>query len=117
MACLELGLPMVAVPLSGDQPANAARCTALGAARLVAPDERTPEVIREAVLEVLRNPMYRENASRLQSEMQSLPQPDYAVELLERLATEKAPITNSGKGQGKRPPHDCGVSQGETVTT
>jgi len=92
MACLEVGLPMVAVPLAGDQPSNAARCVALGAARLVAPIERTPEIFHDSVMEVLREPKYRENAIRLQREMQSLPGPEYAVELLERLALEKAPI-------------------------
>jgi UDP:flavonoid glycosyltransferase YjiC (YdhE family) len=92
IACLEQGLPMVAMPLSGDQPANAARCVALGVACLVPPDKRTPENIWRAVREVLGNPIYRDNATRLRSEMQSLPGPDYAVGLLERLAVEKTPI-------------------------
>ena len=96
MACLEHGLPMVAVPLAADQPSNAARCVALGAARLVAPAERTPEIFRHSVREVMREPKYRESAIRLQREMQSLPGPEYAVELLERLAKAKAPITARG---------------------
>ena len=99
MACLELGLPMVAVPLAGgDQPSNAARSVALGAARLVAPTERTPQNFRDSVMEVLREPKYRESAMRLQREIQSLPGPEYAVELLERLALEKAPILNKSNG-------------------
>jgi UDP:flavonoid glycosyltransferase YjiC (YdhE family) len=95
MACLELGLPMVAMPLAGDQPANAARCIDLGVARLVTPDERTSVGIREAVLEVLSAPRYRENAMRMRRELQTLPGPDHAVALLERLAFEKAPINNA----------------------
>jgi UDP:flavonoid glycosyltransferase YjiC (YdhE family) len=92
MACLEHGLPMVAIPLSGDQPSNAARCVAIGAARLVAPDERSPENIRTAVLEVLRDPTYRDSATRSQSEMRALPGPAHAVELLEQLAVKRTPI-------------------------
>lgn len=92
MVCLEHGLPMVAMPLAGDQPANAARCVALGAACLVTPDTRTPAAIRDATLEVLGNPRYRESASRLSQEYDSLPTMDRAVELLEILASTKAPV-------------------------
>jgi MGT family glycosyltransferase len=95
MACFEEGLPMVAIPLAGgDQAGNARRCAALGVARVVAPDERTPQAIRESVLDVLRNPRYRENAEHLRQEIQALPGPEHAVELLERLALERAPISN-----------------------
>lgn len=94
MACLEHGLPMVAIPLAGDQPANAARCVALGAACLVPPDRRTPEAIRDATVEVLRNPRYRESAMRLKHEMEALPGLEHAVDLLETLAATKAPIFN-----------------------
>jgi len=95
MACLEQGLPMVAMPLAGDQPANAGRCVALGAARLVVPDERTPRSIREAVLEVLGTPVYRTSARRVQCEMESLPGPEHAVGLLEQLASARAPVANT----------------------
>jgi zeaxanthin glucosyltransferase len=92
MACLEHGLPMVAMPLAGDQPANAARRVALGAACLVSPEQRTPQAIRDATMEVLRKPSYRENALRLKQEIQSLPAMERAVELLEVLASTKAPV-------------------------
>ena len=73
MACLEHGLPMVAMPLAADQPANAARCVALGAACLVPPDRRTPEAIGDATIEVLRNPRYRESAMRLKHDREPTP--------------------------------------------
>lgn len=92
MACLEHGLPMVAIPLAGDQPANAARCVSLGAACLVPPDQRNPQTIRDATMEVLRNSRYRESAMRLKQEMESLPALEHAVELLEMLAATRAPV-------------------------
>jgi UDP:flavonoid glycosyltransferase YjiC (YdhE family) len=92
MACLEHGLPMVAMPLAGDQPANAARCAALGAACLVSPECRTPQNIRDATLKVLHNPQYRQNAVRLKHEMESLPALEHAVELLEMLVATRAPV-------------------------
>jgi MGT family glycosyltransferase len=93
MACFEQGLPMVAVPLAGgDQPGNSQRCAALGVGRVVGPDERTPELIRAALLDVLRDPKYRQNAIRLKQDLQSLPPVEHAVELLEMLAQGRAPV-------------------------
>ncbi|MDQ6834329.1 MAG: glycosyltransferase [Chloroflexota bacterium] len=92
MAALGQGLPVVVVPISADQPANAARCAALGLGRVVECTTLTPESAREAVLGVLREPSYRRNAERLRDEMAALPGPEYAVELLARLAVEKRPL-------------------------
>jgi MGT family glycosyltransferase len=98
MACLEQGLPMVAIPLAGgDQPGNAQRCSALGVARVISPGERTPEAIREAVREVLHNPRYGKNARRVRQEMQSMPPPDFAVHLLEKLMRDGCPIINGSQ--------------------
>ena len=94
---------MVAIPLAGgDQAGNARRCAALGVARVLASDERTPQAIREAVLDVLRNPRYRENAEHLRREIQTLPGPEHAVELLERLALERAPLANTSQRAQRR---------------
>src|SRR5215467_1536834 len=97
MAGLEQGLPMVAVPLAGDQPSNAQRCCELGVARVIGPDQRTPEAFRAAVRDVLHNPGYRENAARLRQEIQLLPGPEKAVQLLEKLVREGRPIMNSSE--------------------
>jgi UDP:flavonoid glycosyltransferase YjiC (YdhE family) len=89
---IDHGLPMVIIPIAADQPENAARCAALGLARVVRPDQRTPEVIREAVRAVLNDPRYRQAAERLREEIHALPGLDYAVHLLERLAVERQPL-------------------------
>jgi MGT family glycosyltransferase len=88
MSCLDAGVPMVAIPLSGgDQAGNANRCAVLGVARVVPPDQHTPEVIRAAVQDVLADPRYRQNAGRLREQIRALPRPKHAVGLLEQLAT------------------------------
>jgi UDP:flavonoid glycosyltransferase YjiC (YdhE family) len=98
MACIEQGLPMVAMPLAGgDQRGNSARSAALGIARVISPGERKPALIREAVLDVLNDPNYRKNARQLKQDLQSLPPVEDAVELLQRLAHEKAPINANQK--------------------
>lgn len=89
---LTAGLPMVILPIGADQPYNAACCEALEVGRVIAPEERTPRAIRDAVQGVLADPMYRLNATRVRNEMAVLPGPEYAVELLERLVVEKRPL-------------------------
>jgi MGT family glycosyltransferase len=83
---LGAGVPMVVVPISADQPYSAARCAAIGVARTVAPDDRSPEAIRAAVREVLDRPGYRSSAESFQAEMAALPGIDHVVGLLEELA-------------------------------
>lgn len=92
MAALGHGLPMVIVPVSADQPDNAHRCEQLGVARAIAPDNRTPEAIRDAVRAVLGDPSFRRNAERLKEEMARLPGPEMVVGWLERLAMDKRPF-------------------------
>lgn len=95
MACLSVGVPLVVIPVNGDQPRNARRCADLGVGRVVGPEERTPEAIRAAVVAVLADPTYRANAERLRDTMAALPGMDHAVALLERLACEKQPILSA----------------------
>jgi UDP:flavonoid glycosyltransferase YjiC (YdhE family) len=83
------GLPMVVIPIGADQPFNAACCAALGVGRVIAPEERTPEAIQDAVRCALTDPTYRRNTEQIRDEMATLPGPEHAVALLERLAMEK----------------------------
>ncbi len=89
---LNAGLPMVVIPMMNDQANNAARCAALGVGAVLGSGERTPEAIRAEVRKVFANPSYRVSAQRVRDEMAALPGPEYAVELLERLAAEKQPL-------------------------
>ncbi len=92
VAALAHGLPVVVVPVVADQPANAARCAALGLGRVVPPADLTPETARRAVLAVLADPACRAAAERVRDEIAALPGPERAVELLEQLASEQQPI-------------------------
>lgn len=92
LTALDHALPMVVIPIAADQPDNAMRLAELGLARVIAPNRRIPGAIREATQAVLQAPSYRRNAERLRDEMHALPGPEHAVELLERLVTEKQPL-------------------------
>ena len=89
---LSLGIPLVVIPISGDQPYTAERVEALGLGWRVGPDERRPEIIRDRLREVLAAPEFRTEARRFAADMAALPGIDHAGELLERLATTRRPI-------------------------
>ncbi|MGE5335239.1 MAG: glycosyltransferase [Nitrososphaerota archaeon] len=92
MGALAHGLPLALIPLNADQPLNAGRCTALGVGRVIGDETITAEAARDAIAAMLATPDYRRNAERMREEIAGLPGVTYAVELLERLATEKRPI-------------------------
>jgi UDP:flavonoid glycosyltransferase YjiC (YdhE family) len=81
---LSAGVPMVVVPISADQPYSAERCAALGVGLTVASDDR-PEVMRDAVRQVLAESSYSTAARAFQAEMQALPGLEQTTALLEAL--------------------------------
>jgi UDP:flavonoid glycosyltransferase YjiC (YdhE family) len=92
VGALAFGLPSVLLPMGADQMLNAARCEALAVGRTLHPVRATPDDVRDAVAAVLGDPSYRKAAERMRDEIASLPGPDHAVTLLERLAMERRPI-------------------------
>jgi MGT family glycosyltransferase len=93
MGGLAAGLPMVLVPIAADQFLHAGRCEALGAARVVAPEQVSPEAIRDAVRFVLTDPGPAQRARALAAEIAALPGAERGVELLEQLVrTGVAPV-------------------------
>lgn len=86
LAALAHGVPLILLPMGADQPRNAARCAALGVARVLDAQRATPGALRDAVAAVLRDAAMREAARRLRDEIAALPEPAHAVALLEALA-------------------------------
>lgn len=85
LGALAHGLPMLLIPLGADQPLNAARCEALGVARVLDAQAATPRDVREAVSELLDAPAPRRAAELVRDEIAALPGPEHAVARLERL--------------------------------
>jgi len=86
---LAAGVPMVAIPITADQPYCAERCAALGAATVIGPDHKTAGAIGDAVSEVLADSSYRESARGIQREMLALPGRDHMLGMLEELAATR----------------------------
>ena len=87
---LAAGVPLVIVPIAGDQPYCASRCQALGAGRVIGPAERDAAAIRAAVRTVLGEPSYRGQARHMRDEFCALPPVAAAVTALEQLAEKQA---------------------------
>lgn len=79
------GVPLVCLPLVGDQPDNAARIVAHGAG-LRLPSEASPDRIRTALHRVLDEPGFRHAASRLSVVLAAETPEDTAADELEALA-------------------------------
>jgi MGT family glycosyltransferase len=96
---LVLGVPMVVIPIAGDQPYCARRCEALGIARVVGPAERDPDVIRTAVRAVLADPTHRDRARWMRDEMRSLPPLDEVTVALEGLVETHGRGRSTGRAR------------------
>jgi UDP:flavonoid glycosyltransferase YjiC (YdhE family) len=81
---LAAGLPMVGLPVLGDQPANAARIVAAGAG-LRLPKEASATTIGEAVRRILDDSRFRRSAGRFAAVLANQNPADLIVTELENL--------------------------------
>lgn len=87
MGALKRGLPVLCLPLAPpDNRFNAAQLVKLGAGLALDQHERTPDVIRQSLRQLLENRQHRERAREVAADIASLPPVDHAAELIERLA-------------------------------
>ena len=80
---LRAGVPMVALPISNDQPGVAARLRHLGLGEFIPVRAATAGALRELVVGVLNTPAYRERAQQRAAELRRLDGPAMAAELIE----------------------------------
>ncbi len=85
LEALAQGVPMVAIPITNDQPGVAARITWTGAGRSIPLKQLKPESLRAAVQDVMTTPSYRHNAQRLQQEIAQGNALQQACEIVESL--------------------------------
>jgi MGT family glycosyltransferase len=94
LASLKAGVPLVVVPTFWDKSDNAQRVAEAGVGLRLAPRHCTPDRVRAAVMRLLKEPKFRENAQLMAHRLAQTPGPLGAAELLECLAKKaRAPTT------------------------
>jgi zeaxanthin glucosyltransferase len=79
------GVPMIAIPITFDQPGVGARLVWTGAGRMIPICDLTAERLRVEMLEVLTKAKYRTNAKRLQKQTSALSGVAQAADIIERV--------------------------------
>lgn len=82
LAALAAGVPMVMLPVAADQPENAERCVAAGAAIALASDARGADEVRTAAAAVLADQAFAAAAGGLRDEIALMPPPTDLVPFL-----------------------------------
>jgi MGT family glycosyltransferase len=83
LASLKAGVPLLVVPTFWDKNDNAQRVVEAGVGLRLAPRRCTADRLRAAVMRLLEEPHFRENARRIARRFAQVPGPPRAVELLE----------------------------------
>jgi MGT family glycosyltransferase len=83
LEALGAGIPMVAIPVTNDQPGTAARVTWIGAGEAIPPKQVTPQTLRAAVVRVRSGPSYRAAAERVRGAIHASGGAVRAAELIE----------------------------------
>jgi MGT family glycosyltransferase len=92
--CLSNGIPMVAIPITIDQPGLAARLAWAGAAEVIAPQQLSVDRLRESIQRVLTNNTYRQNALRLKSAIRQAGGANRAADIIEQVVQTGKPYVN-----------------------
>lgn len=81
---LSTGVPMVAIPVTNEQPGIAARVAWVGAGEVIALRQATPDRLSATICKVLQDPSYRSAARRIRDSIASSGGAPRAAEMIER---------------------------------
>jgi MGT family glycosyltransferase len=90
---LAYGLPMVAIPITNDQPGVARRLEWLGLAEVVLPGQLTATRLRQAAGRVLRDPDYRMRARERAAEIARIDGVGMAADIVEQAFRTREPVS------------------------
>ena len=89
---LSNGLPMVAIPITNDQPGVAARIAWTGTGEVVPLEKVSVENLRRAIQRVLREESYKNNALRLQESIKQAGGVTKAADIIEQTIATGKPV-------------------------
>lgn len=89
---LTYGVPLVAIPVTNDQPGIAARIAWSGVGEFITLKQLSPRTLQQKIQQVLDKPLYRKNAQRLQFQIQSAGGTNKAVDIIEKALITRKPV-------------------------
>lgn len=92
LECLTYGVPMVAIPITNDQPGVASRIAWIGAGEIVPLNKLTATKLETALKLVLTNESYRQNALRLKQSIAESGGVKRAADIIELAISTKQPV-------------------------
>lgn len=92
LTALSYGIPLLAIPITNDQPGTGARLQRSGAGKTIQLKQLDEITLRNAVAEILTQPNYRENACRMQKSIQEAGGVVRAVDIIEKVAQTRKPV-------------------------
>jgi zeaxanthin glucosyltransferase len=92
LECLTYGVPMVAIPVTNDQPGIAARIAWTGAGEIVPLSRLTGAQLHKALKLVLSQPSYRQNALRLKQSIAAAGGVTQAADIIEQAIFTRKPV-------------------------
>ena len=93
MSSLMYGKPLVAIPIAHDQPATSARIVYSGVGKRILLNELNVDKLRAAIMDVLKDPSYMQNAQKIQGEMEGLGV-TRAADIIDEVVRTKSPVPN-----------------------
>lgn len=95
LSSLSSGVPMIAIPITADQPGMAARIAHAGAGEFIPLAKLNVSRLKIAINRVFQDQTYRDNAAKLRSAIQEAGGVDYAANIVEQVIHTQAPVLNS----------------------
>ncbi|RMF20244.1 MAG: glycosyl transferase family 1 [Cyanobacteria bacterium J083] len=89
---LSYGVPMLAIPITNDQPGVAARIAWTGTGEVIPLRQATVAKLKKAIAQVLTQESYKQNALRLQQAIQQSGGVKKAAEIIEQAASTGEPV-------------------------
>ena len=96
LECLASGVPMVAIPITHDQPTIARRIEWTKTGRMVALGDLTVQGLRDAIRDVITNPVYRDSAVRLKQGIEETDGLNRAADIVETVIRTGQPFFRLG---------------------
>jgi zeaxanthin glucosyltransferase len=97
VSCLSSGVPMVAIPITTDQPGMAARVARAGAGEVVPLAKLNVPKLQLAIDRVLTDRSYRDNAKKLSAAIEKAGGVKSAADIVERVLQTNSPALNSSR--------------------